>query len=193
MSIIIAIAIAYLLGSLSSAIILSKVLKTPDPRTQGSGNAGATNVLRISGKKEAAMVLVGDALKGLIAVWIAYILHLTPFMLGIVGLVAVVGHIYPVFFKFKGGKGVATAVGATMGLSFLSGILAAAAWAAIAFVTRYASLASIIAVILIPVFLVIFAKGAFFVPGVLIAALIIWKHKDNIQRLKTNTESKIEL
>ena len=193
MSALIAIAIAYLIGSLSSAIILSKIMKTPDPRTQGSGNAGATNVLRTSGKKVAAIVLVGDALKGLIAVWIGHFFHLTPFMLGITGFAAVAGHIFPVFFGFKGGKGVATAIGATMGLSFLTGILMAAAWAAIAFVTRYASLASLITMVLGPVFLVFFATSGFLIPSVLIAVLVIWKHKENITRLKSGTESKIAL
>lgn len=192
MSSLIAILIAYLLGSLSSAIIVSKIFKTADPRTEGSGNAGATNVLRIAGKKQAALVLVGDLLKGSIAVWFGHLFHITPFMLGLVGFSAVIGHIFPVYFGFKGGKGVATAVGAVLGLSFVSGVLMAASWAAIAFVTRYSSLASIVAVILAPVFLVLFAKTAFFIPTAFIAALILWKHKDNIARLKSNTESKIE-
>jgi len=191
MSALIAIIVAYLLGSLSSSIIISKILKTPDPRAAGSGNAGATNVLRLSGKKQAALVLIGDGLKGLIAVWIGHILHIHGTMLGFVALAAVVGHIYPLYFGFKGGKGVATAVGVVLGLSLISGILMAAAWAAIAFVTRYASLASIIAVILAPVFLIIFSYGAYFVPAVLIAALVIWMHKDNIARLQSKTESKI--
>lgn len=192
MSSLIAILIAYLLGSLSSAIIISKIFKTADPRTEGSGNAGATNVLRIAGKKQAALVLVGDLLKGLIAVWIGHLFHITPFMLGLVAFFAVVGHIFPVYFGFKGGKGVATALGAVLGLSSISGILMAASWVAVAFVTRYSSLASIITVILAPVFLALFAKTAFFIPAAFITALILWKHKDNIARLKSNTESKIE-
>lgn len=192
MSAIIAIVIAYLLGSLPTAILLAKVLKLPDPRTEGSGNAGATNMLRLAGKKEALLVLVGDGLKGLIAVFIARAFGLNFFAIGMVGFAAVVGHIYPVFFKFKGGKGVATAIGATLGCSLFSGVLAAIAWAAIAFVTRYASLASIVAMILAPVLLVIFSQMGYFIPSVLIAALVIWKHKDNILRLKSNTESKME-
>ncbi|OGT33537.1 MAG: glycerol-3-phosphate acyltransferase [Gammaproteobacteria bacterium RIFCSPHIGHO2_02_FULL_39_13] len=192
MSSLIAIVIAYLLGSISSAIIISKIFKTPDPRTEGSGNAGATNVLRLAGKKEAAMVMVGDILKGLIAVWIGQLFHLGAFWLGIVAFAAVVGHIFPLYFGFKGGKGVATAVGAILGLSFISGILVAAAWAAVAFIVRYSSLASLVAIILAPIFLLLFAKAAFFIPAVLIAALVIWKHKENIERLKNKTESKIE-
>lgn len=189
---LIAIIIAYLLGSLSSAILVSKILKTPDPRTEGSGNAGATNVLRIAGKKEAAIVMAGDILKGLIAVWVGHLFHMHAFWLGLVALAAVAGHIFPLYFGFKGGKGVATAIGAVLGLSFISGIVMAAAWGVVAFITRYSSLASLIAIALAPILLLIFAKAAFFIPAVLIAALIAWKHKDNIDRLKNKTESKIE-
>lgn len=189
---IIAIIIAYLLGSVSCAVLIAKIYKTPDPRTEGSGNAGATNVLRIAGKQQAAMVLIGDMLKGLVAILIGHLFHLTGFALGLVGLAAIVGHIFPLYFGFKGGKGVATAIGVVLGLSMISGILMAAAWGAIAFTTRYSSLASIITVILAPIFLLIFAKAAFFIPAAFIAALIIWKHKENIARLQNKTESKIE-
>ncbi len=192
MTAIIAIVIAYLLGSLSTSIILSKVLKTADPRTQGSGNAGATNVLRILGKQQAIIVLIGDILKGAIAVWIGHLLHVRGFMLGIVGLAAVIGHVYPLYFKFKGGKGVATAIGVTLALSFISGILMAAAWLAVAFALRYSSLASLIAVILAPIFLLIFSHASYFIPSVLIALLIIWLHKENIDRLRNKTEGKIQ-
>lgn len=185
------IVLAYLLGSVSCAIIVSKIAKLPDPRTQGSGNAGATNVLRIGGKKQAAIVLIGDLLKGLIAIWIGYLLHVSGMKLGFVGLAAVIGHIFPVYFGFKGGKGVATALGVVFGLSLISGVLMAASWAAIAFTLRYSSLASLIAVILAPVFLVIFAKASYGIPVACIALLIIWKHKDNIVRLQNKTESKI--
>ena len=192
MSAVIAIIIAYLLGSVSTAIVVSKIVKTPDPRTEGSGNAGATNVLRIAGKQQAAVVLAGDLAKGLIAVWIGHLLHVQGFMLGMVGFAAVAGHVFPLYFGFKGGKGVATAIGAVLGLSLISGILMAAAWGAIAFTMRYSSLASLVAVILAPIFLLIFAQAAFFVPAVLIAALVVWKHKENITRLQNKTESKIE-
>lgn len=187
----VAIILAYLLGSLSCAIIVSKIGNSPDPRTQGSGNAGATNMLRIGGKKQAAIVLIGDLLKGLIAIWIGYALHVSGMKLGLVGLAAVIGHIFPVYFGFKGGKGVATAIGVVLGLSLISGVLMAASWAAIAFALRYSSLASLIAVILAPVFLVIFAKVGYAIPVICIALLIIWKHKENIVRLQNKTESKI--
>src|SRR3990167_8258363 len=188
----IALAIAYLLGSVSTAIIVSKIFKTADPRVEGSGNAGATNMLRLAGKKQAVIVLIGDALKGFIAVWIAaHILHIKPFGLGLVALVAVVGHIFPLYFKFEGGKGVATAIGGVLALSFISGILMIAVWAAIAFVSRFSLLASLAAVVLAPVFLLIFAKAAFFIPTALMAALIVWKHTENIAKLRAGTESKI--
>ena len=193
MSLLVTIIFAYLIGSISCAIIFSKIFKTPDPRTQGSGNAGATNVLRIGGKQQAAMVLAGDLLKGVIAVWVGHLFHLAGFKLGLVGFAAVVGHIFPLYFGFKGGKGVATAIGVTLALSFISGILMAAAWAAIAFTTRYSSLASLVAVILAPVFLLIFSFSGYFFPSVLIAALIIYKHKDNIAKLQSKTESRIEI
>lgn len=192
MSAIIALIIAYLLGSISSAIVVSKIFKTADPRTEGSGNAGATNVLRIAGKQQAILVLVGDVLKGAIAVWIGHLFNLHAFVIGLVGLAAVIGHVFPLYFGFKGGKGVATAVGATLGMSFLCGILMAVVWGVVAFAFRFASLASLIAVILAPFFLLIFAKAAFFIPSALIAGLIVWKHKENIERLKNKTESKIE-
>ena len=191
-SFLIAILIAYLIGSLSSAIIASKISHAPDPRTEGSGNAGATNVLRTAGKQQAILVLMGDAVKGLLAVWIGlHLFHLKPFAVGLVALAAVIGHIFPLYFGFKGGKGVATAIGCVLALSFISGILMIAAWAAIAFVTRYASLASLVALILAPIFLLIFAKAAYFISAILIAAVILYKHKDNIARLKNKTESKI--
>src|SRR3990167_39496 len=182
--------IAYLLGSLPAAILVSKALKLPDPRTQGSGNAGATNMLRTAGKKAAAVVLVSDALKGFIAVLLAHLVGLNPFQVGLVALAATAGHIFPVFFGFKGGKGVATALGGILGCSLFAGLMSIIAWAAIAFVTRYASLASMIAMILAPVFITFFALPDYLVPVILIAALVIWRHKDNIARLKSNTEKK---
>lgn len=191
MNTLIALIIAYLLGSLSTSIIISKILKTPDPRTQGSKNAGATNTLRMAGKKQAAMVLTGDILKGLIAVLIGKGLGVHNFTLGLVAFICVLGHVFPVFFNFKGGKGVATAVGAIFGLSILAGILTAAVWFVTAYLTRYASLASLIAVVLAPVFLLFFGKAAFFLPLIFTALLVAWKHKDNIIRLQNKTESKI--
>lgn len=188
---LIAILLAYLLGSLSTGVIISKILKTADPRDSGSGNAGATNVLRIAGKKQALFVLIGDLLKGLIAVLIGHLLHVSGMALGLVAFAAVVGHIFPVFFRFKGGKGVATAVGAIFGLSVLCGILMAVTWIAVAYITRYSSLASLVTIIVMPIYLALFSFSFYVFPGILIAVLIILKHADNISRLRMGTESKI--
>jgi len=191
--IIIFIVIAYLCGSLSSAIIICKLLKLPDPRKEGSGNPGATNVLRIAGKKAAILVLIGDVLKGCIPVLLARVFTIHGFGLGLVGLGAVVGHMYPVFFKFKGGKGVATFGGVTIALSFIGGLAFGLAWLIIAVIFRYASLASLIASLFSLIYLTIFAKISYFFPVLAIVLLIIWKHQGNIKRLKAGTESKIKL
>jgi glycerol-3-phosphate acyltransferase PlsY len=174
---LISIIIAYLLGSISCSILLSKFVKLPDPRNVGSGNAGTMNVLRTAGKNKAIAVLIGDVLKGIIAVLIGRILGQQGLALGLVAFAAVIGHIYPVFFKFKGGKGVATALGSILLLNFWVGIIAAIIWAIIAVVFRYASM----------------AYFAYFLPVLLIAALVVWKHWTNIQRLRDKTEPKIHL
>ena len=188
---IIVFAIAYLIGSLSTSILLAKVKGKSDPRSVGSGNAGATNVLRTSGKTDALIVLIGDVLKGVIAVWLAKAGGLQGFALGLAGFCCVLGHIFPVYFKFKGGKGVATALGVILCLSLWSGIIAAIVFAAIVFITRYVSLGSIIAAAASPFILAIFSHASYFFPALFIAVLIIWKHKANIDRLKSKTESKI--
>tara|TARA_A100001015_G_C14992080_1_gene714426 strand:- start:403 stop:981 length:579 start_codon:yes stop_codon:yes gene_type:complete len=190
---IIALIISYLLGSLSSATITSKLLNTPDPREEGSQNAGATNMLRTAGKKAALYTVGGDALKGLIAVIIARIFGVNHTALALVALVAVLGHIFPVFFKFKGGKGVATAFGSILGISFIIAIASAIVWIVLAYITRYASLASVIAVIASVIFSILFGRLDITFPLFLLAILIIWKHKANIERLMQGKESKIKL
>ncbi len=189
---IIFIILGYLLGSLSSAILLAKLMNFPDPRTQGSGNAGTTNVVRSVGKKEGAFVLAGDVIKGLLAVLIAKLLGVSGIALGFVAVAVVVGHIFPVFFNFKGGKGVAPAIGVLLGLSFWVGILVVIAWIAVAAIFRYASLASIVAVATAPIFLLAFVFSMYAFPVFLITVLIIWKHMDNINRLRAGTEDKIQ-
>ncbi len=193
MSNIIAIVVAYLLGSLSMSILLSKLMNFPDPRTQGSGNAGATNILRTVGKHQAAVVLAGDVLKGLLAVLIGRMLGVDGFMLGLVAVAAVVGHIFPLYFKFKGGKGVATMMGAVLGLSLIVAVIIVVIWAVLAYFTKYVSLGSLAAAACAPVFLLIFSQPAYVIPAIIIAALIFWKHKDNIQRLRSGTENKTNL
>ena len=188
---IIAIGIGYAIGSVSFAILLSKLLKKPDPRTTGSGNAGATNILRTVGKNQALAVLIGDALKGLVAVLIGKMFGASGMGLALVALAAVAGHVFPFLFDFKGGKGVATAIGAFLGLSLFLGVLVIAAWVATAYLTRYASLASLVAMAAAVVVSVIFINHLYFIPTLLIAGLVTWKHAENINRIKTKTEDKL--
>ncbi len=185
--------IAYLLGSIETSILLAKLFKFPDPRSGGSRNAGATNVLRTAGKNVALLTLIGDLLKGFVAVWITHAFGVHGFFLAFAGLAAVIGHIFPCFFQFKGGKGVATAIGALLYLSVLTTIIVVIIWFVVVFMTRYISLASIISITAAPILILIFSKSAYFIPLLLIAALILWKHKENIQRLQKGTEHKVKL
>lgn len=185
--------IAYLLGSVSSAVLVCKFMGLPDPRTEGSGNPGATNVLRIAGKQAAAFVLFADGLKGFIPVILARMVGVSGFALALIALIAFLGHIYPVFFKFKGGKGVATAIGGIFGLSFLVGILAIATWALVIYFTKYSSLGALVMAGLLPIYVLIFARASYFLPVLIMTAILIWRHWDNIERLKAGTETKVTL
>jgi len=193
MNAIIFAAIAYFIGSVGTAVLVCKFMGLPDPTTEGSKNPGATNVLRVCGKNAAAVVLAADALKGFLPVLIAKIFGVSGFGLGLVALAATLGHIFPVFYGFKGGRGVATAIGSILGLSFFVGIIAAIAWIGTAFVTKYASLASLVAIGLTPILILFFSNSAYFIPIAIIAVVIVWKHLENIERLKAGTESKLEL
>ncbi|MEK6731844.1 MAG: glycerol-3-phosphate 1-O-acyltransferase PlsY [Pseudomonadota bacterium] len=188
---IIAITVAYLIGSISSGVIISKYFKQIDPREAGSGSSGATNVLRLAGNKAALITLGLDVAKGLVAVLLARLFLITGLELGVVVLAVVAGHVYPVFFKFKGGKGVATAWGAILVVSPMLGIVTAVTWAAIAFIFRYSSLASLIATVLTPVYALFFAPVIYFLALIPVALLIIWTHWDNIERLRNKTEPKL--
>jgi glycerol-3-phosphate acyltransferase PlsY len=182
------------MGSICSAVIVSKAFSLPDPRTEGSNNPGATNVLRLAGKKYGILVLVTDILKGLIPVLIAKMFSSDPMFIGFVALAAVIGHMYPVFFNFKGGKGVATAIGALLGFQFIVGIMVIATWLLVARFTRYSSLASIVSICLSPFYsLMIIADIEVFPPLFLMALFIIIKHKHNIGRLIDGVEPKIKL
>ncbi|PHQ79291.1 MAG: acyl-phosphate glycerol 3-phosphate acyltransferase [Coxiella sp. (in: Bacteria)] len=192
MAAIVSIVIAYLIGSLNMSIIIAKLLGKPDPRTVGSGNAGATNVLRTGSKQDAAWVLIGDIVKGVIAVVIARIFHVEGFLLGIVALAAIVGHVFPIYFKFKGGKGVATMMGVLIALNIWIGVISLAVWVIVALLIRYASLASLSAATAAVICSLIFGHFTYFVPLLIIAALIFWKHMGNIERLKAGTEGKIK-
>lgn len=187
-------AFAYLLGSVSSAVILSRVFSLPDPRQEGSKNPGTTNVLRLSGKKYAALVLVADMLKGLLPVVFAQLFRANPALLGFVCFAAVLGHIFPVFFGFKGGKGVATAIGGLLGLNFLMGIVTIATWLIVVLAFRYSSLASILTMLLAPFYASVSVGSLnLFPPLIFMTLLILFKHKDNITRLMDGEESKIKL
>jgi glycerol-3-phosphate acyltransferase PlsY len=181
---------AYLLGSLSTAVIACRLTGLPDPRTQGSGNPGATNVLRFGGKKLAVIVLLGDLLKGLIPVLVAQALALSPLTVGIVGLLAFAGHIFPVFFGFRGGKGVATALGVILGLSWPTGLALVAIWIAVALLFKYSSLAALCAALAAPV--VTWLNAPDYVAVVLILSLVLlWRHRGNIRNLLRGTEPKV--
>ena len=182
---------AYLLGSINSAIIVCKLAGLPSPRTVGSGNPGATNVLRLGSKKAAAATLVGDVLKGVIPILIGHLFHLPANALCSIALAAILGHIYPLYFGFKGGKGVATAMGCAFAINLLLGICVGATWLIVAKLTRYSSLSSMISMILMPFFALFILGKASFVPLALIAVLIVLRHRSNIQKLKAGKESKI--
>jgi acyl phosphate:glycerol-3-phosphate acyltransferase len=181
---------AYLCGSVSSAVLVSKLFRLPDPRLHGSGNPGATNVLRLGGKLPAVLVLLFDILKGTIPVWGSYFLKIEPLFLGLIAICACVGHIFPLFFGFKGGKAVATAFGTMMPIGLdLAGLLVGS-WIIIVAVTGYSSLAAILAVTLAPVF-TWFIKPLYTIPVSMLSILIILRHRENIVRLWTGKESKV--
>ena len=187
-----AIVAAYLLGSVPFAMISSKVFGLADPRTYGSGNPGATNVLRSGNKKAALMTLIGDALKGAVAVIVAQQMGLSDTLIALVALAVFLGHLYPIFLKFKGGKGVATAAGVLLALDPILGLAVAGTWLLVAYVSRYSSLAALIAAASAPVIAVLMhgATNQTIVVGILGMALI-GKHWQNIQRLLAGQESKI--
>ena len=187
-----AILAAYLLGSVPFAMISSKVFGLADPRTYGSGNPGATNVLRSGNKKAALFTLIGDALKGWVAVFAAQAAGLTETGVGLVGLAVFFGHLFPIFLKFKGGKGVATGAGVLLALDWPIGLAVLATWILVAFAFRYSSLAAVIAAAAAPLYVGLgrSAGGELLVVGVLALALI-GKHWANLQRLLAGQESKI--
>ena len=184
--------LAYLFGSISSAVIVCRAMALPDPRASGSKNPGATNVLRIGGKKAAVITLAGDALKGLIPVLVAGALSDHSVVIALAGAGAFLGHLYPVFFAFKGGKGVATAAGVFAGLSVTVSALLVLVWLAAALVFRYSSLAALIAAAVAPLLaLWLLPEPGYFVMSLVVAALLFWRHRENIRRIKAGAESKI--
>jgi glycerol-3-phosphate acyltransferase PlsY len=186
--------LAYLSGSLASAVIVCRIMKLPDPRREGSGNPGATNVLRLGGKKAASLTLVGDMVKGAVPVLLAHLLTDSPTVLACTAVAAFVGHLYPVFFQFKGGKGVATAFGAVAALVLPVALFMAAVWVVAAITTRYASLASMSAAVAAPLFALVFIREpAYILALIVIAALLVYRHRENIERLRDRTENEISL
>ena len=183
---------AYLLGSLSAAIITCKLTKLPDPRTTGSQNPGATNVLRSGGKKLAAATLLGDMLKGLLAVAIARYIGADDTALAAAGLGVFIGHLLPIFFRFRGGKGVATALGALLGLSWITGLLAIATWLAISLSVRISSVAALVTFTFAPLYFWLLGGPeviAYTLTG--ITVLLYWRHRNNIVQLLAGNEPRI--
>ncbi len=192
--VLILIVCSYLVGSLSSAVVTCRLMGLPDPRTQGSGNPGATNVLRLGGKKAAAITLLGDVLKGFLPVWAGAYLIDSPVALAAIAVAAFLGHVYPVFLGFRGGKGVATALGALMGLAWPVALAAVSTWLFTAVVSRYSSLSSLTAAVLAPVWGLALGLPEAYLAGIAVMSImLVWRHRANISRLLAGEESKIHL
>jgi glycerol-3-phosphate acyltransferase PlsY len=190
------VALAYLIGSVSFAVIVSRILRLPDPRGYGSGNPGATNVLRSGKRAAAALTLAGDLLKGVLAVWIAQRfgppLGAIDSVAALAGLGVFLGHLYPVFFHFRGGKGVATAAGVLFSFSIPVGLSALAAWAAVFAATRVSSLGALAASLAAPVAAWYFLGwGSLTAVIVSMSVLLVWRHRGNIRRLIAQTEEEV--
>ena len=182
----------YLLGSVSSAIIICRLLGLPDPRSQGSGNPGATNVLRVGGKKAAAATLAGDMLKGLIPVLIARAMQADIEVQAGVAVAAFMGHLYPVFFGFRGGKGVATALGVLLGLHWPVGLLTIATWLVVAYGLKISSLAALTAIFLTPFYIWwLKPEPSLMIAMLFMGTLLYWRHRSNIAQLLKGTEGRI--
>ena len=187
---------AYLLGSISFAVVMSKLFALPDPRTYGSGNPGATNVLRSGKKLAAALTLLGDAAKGWLAVFLA--IHFSPpdvqytTLVAVVALAVFIGHLFPIFLRFKGGKGVATALGVLLALNVWAGLGGLAIWLFMALVFRLSSLAALTAAVATPVYTFLLSMPPEWVlTSGIMSLLLIWRHKSNIQNLLAGKEAKI--
>ena len=183
---------AYLMGSLSAAIITCRLMGLPDPRTQGSNNPGATNVLRTGGKKAAAITLLGDAIKGVIPVLVAQWMAVSPHILALVALAAFLGHLYPVFFGFRGGKGVATAFGVLIAIAWPVGLALLGTWLLSAKLFKISSLSALIAAGLSPFYMwLLTLQPEFIILASVISIMLIWRHRSNIKELIAGTEGKI--
>jgi glycerol-3-phosphate acyltransferase PlsY len=184
--------LGYLAGSIATAILVCRMLGLPDPREEGSRNPGATNVLRFGGKKAAAITLAGDLLKGLLPVLLARLAGLDDTGLALTALAAFLGHLYPVFFGFAGGKGVATAFGALLGLSWPVALAALATWLLMAWIVRVSSLSALTAAMLTPLFAWGFGlSGVGLAAVLLMVGLLVWRHRSNIRLLLAGAEDRI--
>lgn len=182
---------AYLIGSISFGILISKWFGLPDPRTVGSGNPGATNVARSGKKLPAILTLLGDAFKGWFVVWLALQSNMLMWVVAAVGLAVFFGHLYPIYHRFKGGKGVATALGVMLAISPLLGLAALLTWIVIFALTRYSSLGAIVAAALSPVYawFLLSAYKDYIITVAVMSIFLIWRHRNNIQKLMAGTES----
>ena len=192
--------ISYLIGSISFAVVVSKCMRLPDPHSYGSGNPGATNVLRTGNKLAAILTLIGDALKGYLAVMLARILlgdasltsTLNSWLLCGVVIAVFLGHLFPIFHGFKGGKGVATACGILFGINWILGLATLGTWVIVAIFMRYSSLAALAAAVFGPIyFIFLFGFQPMAISLVLVCSLLIWRHRSNIKNLVNGSESRI--
>lgn len=196
-----AVLLAYLIGSLSFAVIVSKALGLQDPRSYGSKNPGATNVLRSGSKAAAVATLLLDGFKGWLPVvlvkWVGGDYGLGDGTVAAVALAAFLGHLYPVFFRFKGGKGVATAAGVLLGVHWILGLATLATWLIVAYVSRYSSLAALAAALLAPAYYLLGDRAAWYLDKsiltvlIVVSTLLLYRHRENISKLLKGTESKI--
>ncbi len=184
--------ISYLLGSIASAILICRLFGLSDPRVGGSGNPGATNVMRLHGKKAAILTLAGDVLKGVVPVLLAKAIGSSELIIALCGLAAFFGHLFPIFFKFKGGKGVATLVGVLFATHWILGLAYIATWGITALVFRYSSLSALVAAALTPLYSWLILQNIYFTAcHVVMVTLLIWRHRSNIKNLIAGTETKI--
>ena len=182
---------AYLLGSIAFAVVVSRALALPDPRSYGSKNPGATNVLRTGSKVAAVLTLVGDAAKGAVAIWLAAYFTAESTELALVGLAAFLVHLYPVFHRFQGGKGVATAAGVLLALDWRLGVGTIVTWLLIALFLRYSSLAALVAALFAPLAAAFLLGWQSAIVVAVMSAFLAWRHKGNISRLLAGTEPRL--
>ncbi len=193
---VVVVIVAYLIGSIAFAVVVSKAFRLPDPHTYGSGNPGATNVLRTGNRLAALLTLFGDALKGFVAVMatkeLAPLVNLPEEAVAMAAIAVFLGHLFPLFFKFKGGKGVATAAGILFAIQWQLGLLTLATWVVIAMFFRYSSLAALIAAIFAPLCSYFLTKSSVMLVAVsAISLLLIWRHRENIRKLMAGEETRI--